>query len=103
MPKKVYAGVEVDVDEEGYMTNMEQWTPDIAREIAKELGIELTDAHWKVINYLREKAKEGEFLTLRKLGKSGLVSIKELYQLFPNGPLKKAAKIAGLPKPRGCV
>ncbi len=103
MPKKVYAGVEVDVDEEGYMTNMEQWTPDIAREIAKELGIELTDAHWKVINYLREKAKEGELLTLRKLGKSGLVSIKELYQLFPNGPLKKAAKIAGLPKPRGCV
>ncbi len=103
MPKKVYAGVEVDVDEEGYMTNMEQWTPDIAKEIAKELGIELTDAHWKVINYLREKAKEGELLTLRKLGKSGLVSIKELYQLFPNGPLKKAAKIAGLPKPRGCV
>ncbi len=103
MPKKVYAGVEVDVDEEGYMTNMEQWTPDIAKEIAKELGIELTDAHWKVINYLREKAKEGENLTLRKLGKSGVVSIKELYQLFPNGPLKKAAKIAGLPKPRGCV
>jgi len=103
MPKKVYAGIEVEVDEEGYMTNMEQWTPDIAKEIARELGIELTDAHWKVINYLREKAKEGKLPTLRKLGKSGVVNIKELYQLFPNGPLKKAAKIAGLPKPKGCV
>ncbi len=103
MPKKVYAGVEVEVDEEGYLKDMNQWTPQVAEAIAQELGITLTDQHWKVINYLREKAKEGQEVTMRKLGKSGVVSIKELYQLFPNGPLKKAAKIAGLPKPRGCV
>ncbi len=103
MPKKVYASIEVEVDEEGYMVDMKQWTPEIAEAIAGELGISLTDRHWEVINFLREKAEKGESLTLRKLGKTGPVPIKELYQLFPNGPLKKAAKIAGLPKPRGCV
>ncbi len=103
MPKKLYAGIEVEVDDEGYLKDMSQWTPQVAEAIAEELGITLTDQHWKVINFLREKAAAGEEVTMRKLGKSGVVSIKDLYKLFPNGPLKKAAKIAGLPKPRGCV
>jgi tRNA 2-thiouridine synthesizing protein E len=82
---------------------MNQWTPEIAKEIAKEIGIDLTDKHFEVINYLREKTAAGETLTIRKVGKSGVVDIKELYKLFPKGPLKFSAKIAGIPKPTSCV
>ena len=103
MPKKEIAGTVIDVDEEGYMTDMNQWSPEIAKELAKEIGIELTDKHFEVINYLRKLAKEGQTLSIRKIGKSGVVSIKEFYQLFPDGPLKKASYAAGLPKPEGCV
>lgn len=103
MPKKEIAGTVIDVDENGYMTDMNQWTPEIAKALAKEIGIELTDRHFEVINYLRELAREGKDLSIRKIGKSGVVTIKEFYALFPDGPLKKAALVAGLPKPKGCV
>lgn len=103
MPRKVYAGIEVDVDEEGYLIDMNQWTPEVAKAIAAEMGIELTEKHFQVIEYLRQLAKEGKSLSMRKIGKSGVVTVKEFYDLFPDGPLKKAAKIAGLPKPEGCV
>lgn len=103
MAEKTIAGVQVNVSEEGYLENMDQWNEDIAKEIAKEVGIELTDKHFAVLNYLREKTKEGEALTIRKVGKSGIVNIKELYQLFPKGPLKFSSKIAGIPKPTSCV
>ena len=103
MAEKTIAGVQVNVSDEGYLENMEQWNEDIAREIAKEVGIELTDKHFAVLNYLREKTKEGEALTIRKVGNSGIVNIKELYQLFPKGPLKFSSKIAGIPKPTSCV
>jgi len=103
MAEKVFAGVTVQVNDEGYMLDMKQWTKEIAVEIAKEEGIILTDKHYEVLNYLREKQAAGENLTIRRVGTSGIVDIKELYQLFPGGPLKYSAKIAGIPKPMSCV
>jgi len=93
----------VDVNDEGYLTNPEQWDKEIAATIAAELNIELTDKHFEVIDYLREKYAADETLTIRKVGKSGIVDIKGLYKLFPGGPLKFGTKIAGLPKPVSCV
>jgi len=103
MATKTIAGVQVNVTEEGYLEDKSQWNKEIAKEIAKELNIELTDKHFEVINYLREKNDAGETLTIRKVGKSGIVDIKELYKLFPKGPLKFSSKIAGIPKPTSCV
>lgn len=103
MEAKTIAGTQINVTDDGYLEDMDQWNEDIAKEIAKELGIELTDKHFEVINYLREKTKAGEALTIRKVGKSGIVDIKELYKLFPKGPLKFSSKIAGIPKPTSCV
>lgn len=90
-------------NDEGFLTDAGQWSEDVAQEIAGELSIDLTDKHWEVINYLREQHEQGIEMSIRKLGKSGLVDIKELYQLFPGGPLKNASKIAGLPRPTSCV
>lgn len=95
--------VEVNVSEDGYLQDMSQWNEEIAHEIASDIGIELTDKHFEVINYLRDKAAAKEALTIRKVGKSGIVTIKELYQLFPKGPLKFSSKIAGIPKPTSCI
>jgi len=103
MATQTLANVEVNVTEDGYLEDMNQWNEDIAREIAKEIGIELTDKHFEVINYLREKTQAGEALTIRKVDKSGIVDIKTLYKLFPKGPLKFSSKIAGIPKPTSCV
>jgi tRNA 2-thiouridine synthesizing protein E len=101
---KNIAGQDVDVNEEGYLTNMSQWNEQIAAAIAAEERIgDLTPAHMKVINYLRDQQAKGAALTIRSMGKSGVVTTKELYDLFPGGPLKKASKIAGIPKPVGCV
>ena len=102
--KKTIAGTEVDVNEEGYLTDMSQWNVAIAAAIAAEEGVgPLTDAHNKVINYLRQQQAAGAALTIRSMGKSGVVTTKELYDLFPGGPLKKSSKIAGIPKPVGCI
>jgi TusE/DsrC/DsvC family sulfur relay protein len=103
MAQKNIAGVTVDVDEEGYLTDSSQWTQEMAVEIAKEEGIELTDKHMVVINFIREKVAADEGLTIRGINKSGLVDAKTFYQLFPGGPLKKATKIAGVPKPISCI
>ena len=101
---KDIAGTTVDVNEEGYLTNMSQWNEQIAAVIAAEEGIgPLTEAHNKVINYLRQQQAAGAALTIRSMGKSGVVTTKELYDLFPGGPLKKSSKIAGIPKPVGCI
>jgi len=93
----------VDVTPEGYMTDPSQWDKDIANAIAEELKIILTDKHFEVLVFLREKHLAGEGLTIRKVGKSGIVDVKGLYQLFPGGPLKYSSKIAGIPKPASCV
>ncbi len=103
MATKTIDGHQVEVNDEGYMLNPDQWNKNIAIEIAKEEGIDLSEKHFEVIDYIREKALGGEALSLRRLGKSGVVDIKEFYQLFPGAPLKKATKIAGVPKPESCV
>ncbi len=101
---KTIAGQDVDVDVEGYMTDPNAWNGEIAKAIAAELGTgELTQKHWDVLNWLREQAAQGVEMNIRKVGGSGLVDIKEFYQLFPNGPLKNASKIAGLHKPTSCL
>jgi len=105
MPQKQYGTVAVNVDDEGYLTDFSQWTRDVAAAIAKEEGIaELAPAHWKVIEFMQKEFKEnGQVPSIRRLNKSGVVTTKELYELFPGGPAKKAAKIAGMKKPEGCV
>ena len=105
MPTATYAGSPVAVNDEGFFEDPSQWTEAMAPEIAKEQGIdELTEPHWQVIKFMRaEYAEKGTGPTVRVLGKTSGVSIKELYQLFPKGPAKTAAKIAGIPKPRGCI
>ena len=103
MSVKTIAGVAVNVSEEGYLEDMSQWNEAIAKEIAKEVGIELTPKHFEVLNYLREKTEAKEALTIRQVGKSGIVDIKGLYKLFPKGPLKFSSKIAGIPKPTSCI
>jgi tRNA 2-thiouridine synthesizing protein E len=101
---KTIAGTEVEVNEEGYLTDMSQWNEAIANVIAEEEGIgPLAEGHMKVINYLREQQAKGASITIRSMGKSGVVTTKELYDLFPGGPLKKSSKIAGIPKPVGCI
>ncbi|PEN12518.1 sulfur relay protein DsrC [Longibacter salinarum] len=97
------AGQTVALDAEGYLQNMSDWIPEMAREIAAVEEIDLTDKHWDVINFLREQEESGAKLTIRRVGKSGIVSIKEFYDLFPGGPLKISSKIAGIPKPASCV
>lgn len=103
MATKTIAGVTVDVTDEGYLTDPTQWTKEIAIEIAKEINIELTDKHFEVLEYLREQVQKGVGLTIRSVGKSGIVDIKGLYQLFPGGPLKFSSKIAGIAKPVSCI
>lgn len=103
MTTKSYAGTNVDVTEEGYLTDPSQWNQEIAKEIAKEEGIEMTEKHFKVVEFLREQYSKGANLTIRMVGKSGITDIKGLYNLFPGGPLKKSSRIAGIPKPTSCV
>lgn len=103
MATKNYAGQSIEVNEEGYLVDPKQWTKEVAAEIAKEEGIELTDKHYEVLEFLRTASEKGETLTIRKVGKSGIVDIKGLYQLFPGGPLKHSSRIAGIPKPASCV
>lgn len=93
----------INVNEEGYFTDPGQWTPEIAQDIATQEGITLTDKHFEVLDFLRAKFNEGTALSIRKVGKSGIVNIKEFYGLFPGGPLKVSSKIAGIPKPVSCV
>ena len=105
MTTKEIADKTVQVNEEGFMTDPNEWTQDIAAAIASEEGIsELTPEHWKVIDYSREVGLEsGSAPTLRKITKGAGVPTKELFGLFPKGPAKKVAKISGLGKPEGCV
>jgi tRNA 2-thiouridine synthesizing protein E len=95
----------VETDAEGFLTNPEQWTDALAEHIARDNGVaELTDRHWQVVRFMRERyLTTGTAPTIRSLGKESGVPVKELYQLFPKGPAKLAAKIGGIPKPRGCI
>lgn len=104
MATTVINGKEVVVDDEGFMTQYDQWDEDIAAALAAAIDVDLTDEHWKVINFLREDFKEkGETPTIRRVSSAGGVDTKKLFQLFPKKPAKKMSYIAGLPKPHGCV
>jgi tRNA 2-thiouridine synthesizing protein E len=98
------AGASIEVDAEGFMVDHNAWNREIAMEIARQEEIELTDRHWEVLEFMRKEFEEqGTAPSIRRLKKLGVVPTKELYALFPGGPAKKASKIAGLPKPKGCV
>ncbi len=103
MATKTLAGVSIEVTDEGYLLNTSDWNKEIATEIAKEEGVELTEKHFELIEYIRTKVANGEGLTIRGIGKSGIVDIKGFYQLFPGAPLKKATKISGVAKPASCI
>jgi len=95
----------VDVDAEGFLTDPAQWDRELAEEIARENGIaELTPRHWLVVEFMRDRfLATGSAPSIRSLGKESGVPVKELYELFPKGPAKLAAKIGGIPKPHGCI
>ncbi len=97
------AGINVNLDDEGYLTDSSQWNEEVAKELAKIDDLELTDKHLEVLKFLRDTYNAGDALTIRRVGKSGVVTIKEFYKLFPKGPLKLSSKHAGLPKPTSCV
>lgn len=101
--KNAVAERNIQVNDLGYLTDFSQWDREVGLNIALQSGIEMTDHHWKVIDFIQDQHKKSIPLTIRKMGKSGVVTIKELYALFPNGPLKVSTKIAGVPKPVGCI
>ena len=104
MATTTIAGSEYDVNEEGFLTDPAVWNEDLGTELAKLIGIDMTDAHWKAIRFLREDfAAMGETPTLRRVSTGADVPVKTLFELFPGKPAKKIAYVAGLPKPRGCV
>jgi TusE/DsrC/DsvC family sulfur relay protein len=104
MTMATIAGTPVHVDAEGFLTDYAEWTEDVARHLAAGIGVELTDAHWRAIHFLREDYRAaGETATLRRVATLGGIPIKELFALFPGKPAKKMAYLAGLPKPHGCV
>ena len=105
MTMTLIADAPVEVDGEGFLTKPEQWNEQIAGVIAGENGIaELTERHWLVVRFMRDRyLKTGSAPSIRALGKESGVPVKELYELFPKGPAKLAAKIGGIPKPKGCI
>ena len=105
MTTTLIADAPVDVDAEGFLTDTDQWNETIAAAIARDTGIgELTERHWLVVRFMRDRyLATGTAPSIRSLGKESGVPIKELYELFPKGPAKLAAKIGGIPKPKGCI
>ncbi len=98
------AGVDVHVDDEGFMTEPGEWNEDIGRQLATNIGIEMTEDHWRVVKFLREDFTEtGETPTLRRVSTAGGFETKQLFVLFPKKPAKKMSYVAGLQKPVGCV
>lgn len=110
MPYQVN-GHTIEHDEEGYITNLSDWSKELAEEIAKTENVEMTDEHWEVVNFLRDYYDEYQIApAVRVLIKAVKKTMgpdkgnnKYMYELFPYGPAKQACKIAGLPKPTGCV
>jgi TusE/DsrC/DsvC family sulfur relay protein len=97
-------GHQIHVNDEGFMTDPTEWNEELATSLAAQIGLDLTDEHWKAIRFLRDDyAQEGETATLRRISMVGGIPTKSLFQLFPQKPAKKLAYVAGLPKPHGCV
>ncbi|MFI1744867.1 TusE/DsrC/DsvC family sulfur relay protein [Thalassobellus sediminis] len=101
--KKIILNKEIEVNEEGYLLDFNQWDKEVCECIANECDIVLTDKHWEVIEYLQDKHHKDEALSIRGIKKSGVINIKEFYNLFPGGPLKKSTLMAGIPKPKSCI
>lgn len=94
----------IAVDDDGYMTDHSQWNREVAAALAGDEGITLTDEHWKVLDFIAsDYAEKGKVPGMRRMNKVGGIPTKDLYALFPGGPIKKAARIAGYPKPASCV
>jgi tRNA 2-thiouridine synthesizing protein E len=104
MPVTEINSHQIHVDDEGFLTEYDEWDENLAVVLANRIGIELTDAHWKVIRFLRDDYRtQGDTATTRRVQAVGGVPVKEQFALFPKKPAKKMAYIAGLPKPHGCV
>ena len=105
MTERVVAGKEIEFDDQGFMSDYKEWDRDVATELATEIGInDLNDRHWQVIEFVRSDYEaQGDAPTLRRITQQADVSTKELYKLFPKGPAKKVAYVAGLKKPSGCI
>lgn len=104
MPVTMISGQEIHVDDEGFLTEYDEWSKDLGSELASNIGIEMTDDHWAVIDFLRDDYQEqGETATLRRVSAVGGFDTKSLFQLFPKKPARKMSYIAGLPKPAGCI
>jgi tRNA 2-thiouridine synthesizing protein E len=104
MPVTQINGRDVHVDDEGFLTEYDEWDDDLGKVLASNIGISMTDEHWKVVHFLRDDYKsQGETATIRRVSTVGGVPTKQLFELFPKKPAKKMAYVAGLPKPHGCV
>ncbi|SPQ01224.1 Sulfite reductase, dissimilatory-type gamma subunit [Candidatus Sulfobium mesophilum] len=111
MPTMDFQGKQIEVDDDGYLINLDDWSKELATELAKGDGLTLTDAHWEVINFLREYYKQYQIapmikILVKEIGKAmgpEKGNTKYLYELYPAGPAKQACRYAGLPKPTGCV
>jgi len=104
MPITTIDGQSIHVNDEGFMIDPGEWSEPLAEALAAQIGIDLTDEHWKAIRFLRaDYAEQGETATLRRIGVVGGIPTKAMFQLFPQKPAKKVAYVAGLPKPHGCV
>ncbi|ROL58765.1 TusE/DsrC/DsvC family sulfur relay protein [Bacteroidetes/Chlorobi group bacterium ChocPot_Mid] len=105
MPLFEWKNVKIQVDEDGFMENPEEWNEEVALALASTEDVaELTEEHWKLINYLRDYFQQyGIAPMIRKLCKETGFPLKKVYELFPSGPAKGACKVAGLAKPTGCV
>jgi TusE/DsrC/DsvC family sulfur relay protein len=104
MPVTTIGTTQVHVDAEGFLTDYDEWDDELGGELAAGIGIQITEAHWTAIRFLRtDYLEHGETATLRRVSTLAGIPIKELFELFPKKPAKKMAYIAGLPKPRGCV
>jgi dissimilatory sulfite reductase related protein len=104
MTTTTIAGRPVDVNEEGFLTDPTAWDEELGAELARLIGIEMSDAHWELIRFLRaDYPTTGETATLRRVSTRTGVPVKQIFGLFPKKPAKKMAYVAGLPKPKGCV
>lgn len=104
MPTTTIDSHEIQVDDEGFMTQYDEWSEDLGLLLAAQIGVDMSDEHWTAIRFLRSDfPQHGETATLRRVSTVGGIATKQLFTLFPKKPAKKMAYIAGLPKPRGCV
>ena len=105
MAKATLGGMEIEIDEDGFIQEPDKWNKEVAEDVAKTENVSpMSEEHWKVVNYLRDYfLKFGIAPPIRMLCKQTGNDLKRIYQLFPSGPAKGACKVAGLPKPTGCV